>query len=351
MNLLFPPGFRGLNLYLDHNQISRIHNGAFLGLENVTMRLNLGHNRLSSISYEFTRLRGLQSLRIEKNPLTVAGIPDGVIRNMFYNDIYTIALSSYDLLKKVMKNGRNKIDHLHIYDINETRFDQELFVKEQHTALHTLTIENCAFSDFSEVLCNLDLILLSLNMCWNVNDTTLQGCPQNHTVSLKIQDCATTDALDPSAFYNAPVRDLVLTGNINLVPRSLFNHLPNLKTLHLKGHMQRIQKDDFEDLTELQFLEINSNNTITFVDNEAFKTNLKLNQLQLSYSSLNNLSPSIKNLTLLETLSLPDMTCSCATMGALKGGNYSSMYIYGDCKNIPGQSIKSYLNNDITACP
>ena len=116
--------------------------------------------------------------------------------------------------------------------------------------------------------------------------------------------------------------------------------------------MHTIQKGYFEALTELHELYIESNNAITFVDNEAFKTNLNLNQLLFSsYGSLNNLSPSIKNLTLLKTLSLPDMTCSCATMGALKGGNYSSMTIEGNCKNIPGESIKSYLNNDISACP
>ena len=90
-----------------------------------------------------------------------------------------------------------------MFDINETRFDQGLFVKGQSTALHALHIYNCAFGDFYEVLCNLDLTEFIVNTCWNVHDTTLQGCRQNNTVLLNIEKCATTNALDPSAFYNA----------------------------------------------------------------------------------------------------------------------------------------------------
>jgi len=88
------------------------------------------------------------------------------------------------------------------------------------------------------------------------------------------------------------------------------------------------------------------------VDDEAFNTNLKLEEINLARSfSLSNLTQSIIHLTHLNTLIIPDMMCSCATMGALQGGNYSSVDITGHCKNIPGKSIKAYLVNDITACP
>jgi len=351
-NVNFPPDFSNeMYLLMQNNQISRIHNGAFLGLENIPLQLNLGHNRLTSISREFTRLRRLYSLSIEGNPLTVPGIPDDVIRDMFHNDFQVISLSSYELLKKVMKYGQDRLYALYIYDINETRFDEGLFVKGQTKALNILAIYNSAFSDFSEVLCNLDLGDFSVNMCWNVNDTTLQGCSQNNTVTLEIQNCATTDALDPSAFFNAPLEGLKLSGHMNRVPRGLLSHWPYLATIYLTGDINGVQNDDFNHLTDLNHLVIVSD-TITFLDNEAFNTNLKLQQLGFEGRGLlNNLPSSIKNLTLLTSLELPDMTCSCATMGALKGGNYSSMYVSGNCKNIPGKSIKTYLNKDITACP
>jgi len=92
-NVNFPPDFsHEMALFMQYNQISRIYNGAFLGLENVNLSLDLGHNRLTSISHEFTRLRRLQSLWIDHNPLTVAGIPDDVIREMFHNNLQMVSL-------------------------------------------------------------------------------------------------------------------------------------------------------------------------------------------------------------------------------------------------------------------
>jgi len=344
-------GHNSLNIKLNHNHISRIHNGAFLGLERVRLALHLDNNELTSISHEFTRLTGLYELNIANNPLIVSGMQDDVIKQMFNNNVVSrISLSSYELLKKVMQYQRNTIYSLRMYDMNETGFEQGLFVKGQTTALKSLSMTNCAFGDFSEVLCNLDLAMLTLYECSNVNDTTLQGCVQNNTNSLQINDCNTTDAFDPSAFYNAPVTQFELWGNnINHVPRMLLNHWPNLTSITLGNHINSIQNEDFKVFTELVVLDIFSRN-ITFVGDEAFNTNLKLERLYIPFYTAVKLSPSIENLTHLETLQLPDMTCSCATMGALQGGNYSSMYITGNCKNIPGQSIKTYLNNDIISC-
>jgi len=341
-----------MQISLNQNHISHIRDGAFLGLENVSLELYLDDNRLTSISPEFTRLTGLQVLHIQKNPLSVIGIPDDVIKQMFYNNAITeISLGSYELLKKAMKYQQNTIRTLDIYDINETRFDRGLFVKRHTTELKYLSIYSSAFGDFSEVLCNLGLSRLYLYMCWNVNDTTLQGCPQNNTDNLAIEFCAITKAFDPSAFYSAPVMRLELSGDIDSVPRTLLRHWPNLNSVDLDGHIHIIQKEDFEGLTELKRLSISAHDNITFVDDEAFNANLKLSYLALSpYGSLARLSSSIKNLTLLQQLYLPNMTCSCATIGALKGGYYQSVDITGQCKNIPGKSIKAYVTNDISSC-
>ena len=346
--------FQGYDVSIgfDRNQISHISNGAFLGLENVNLRLNLRDNNLTSLSFEFTRFHGLQELRVEGNPLATTGIPDDVVRQMFYNNVVTtISLGSYELLKKVMKYQQNTIDFLWLVGMTETTFEPGIFVKGQYTALKRLDIDRSAFNDFSEPLCNLDIETFTVSACKNVHDTTLQGCPQNSTKSLAILNCPTTDALDPSAFYSAPLTGLQIWGNINHVPRTLLSHWPHITSLDFNGHIRRIQKEDFEGLTELEFLDL-TRNQLSFVDDEAFNTNLKLRSLEFGLTdTFAHLSPSIKNLTHLFTLQLPDITCSCATMGALNGGNYSSMYIDGDCKNIPGRSIKTYLNSDIKACP
>jgi len=340
-----------ISLSLYQNHISRVHNGAFLGLEKVSLYLYLNENSLTSISNEFTRLRGLKELYIEGNPLTVTGLNVGVISQMFYNNAITrISLSSYELLKKVMTYQQNTIVSLDLSDMNETRFDQGLFMKEQTSSLKNMEIKRCEFGDFSEILCNLDLKKFAIHTCKHVNDTTLQGCLQNNTKTLDIRDCATTDAFDPSAFYNAPVTDLVLWGHMTFVPRRLLNHWLNLSTIIFTEITHIVKKEDFEGLTELK--NIYFTDDISAVDEEAFNTNLKLEVISLSYSfSLTNLTQSIKHLTHLKTLQLPDMTCSCATMGVVKGGNYSAVNISGNCKNMPGKSIKAYLVNDITACP
>ena len=223
----------------------------------------------------------------------------------------------------------------------------------QNTALKRLDIWNSAFNDFSEPLCNLNLESFTVGGCRNVHDTTLQGCHQNSTKSLTIRNCPTTDALDPSAFYSAPLTDLAIWSNINHVNRTLLNHWPLMLSLYLDGHIRRIQKEDIESLNELEYLNL-SGNQISFVDDEAFNKNLNLNNIHFGYTdTFTHLSSSLKNLTHLSSLTLPDMTCSCPTMGAMKGGNYSysSMFIGGNCKNVSGKSIKTYLNNDINACP
>jgi len=341
-----------VSIGFDRNKISQIHNGAFLGLENVNLKLNLRDNNLTSISYEFTRFHGLQELRIEGNPLITTGIPDQVIKQMFYNNVVTtISLGSYDLLKKVMKYQQNTIDFLWLYGMTETAFEPGTFVKGQNTALKRLDIWNSAFNDFSEPLCNLNLETFTVSGCRNVHDTTLQGCPQNSTTSLAILNCPTTDALDPSAFYSAPLTGLQIWGNINYVNRTLLSHWPKITSLDFNGRIRRIQKEDFTGLTELEYLDL-TRNQISFVDDEAFNSNPKLKSIQFGNTdTFAHLSPSIKNLTQLNSLALPDMTCSCPTMGSLKGGNYSSMYIRGNCKNVPGKSIETYLKNDLNACP
>jgi len=314
---------------LRSNQIAQINNGAFLGLESLFIELHLEDNNLTSISDEFTRLTGLRKLSIERNPLGVFGIPDKVIMQMFYNNnIWEINLSSYELLRKVMRYQLNTITKLGLFDINETRFDQGLFVKGQTTALKTVEIDSCAFSDISEVLCNLDLRKAIFSRCKNINDTTLQGCSQNNTVFLEIDYCGTTDALDPSAFYSASLWAIILSGQFHQVPRTLLSHC----------------------LTYLRLLSIEMNNTITLIDDEAFNATPTLEYLFLNMDPLAKLTPSIKNLYLSQ-LGLPDMMCSCATMGAVKGYDFSPVDITGNCINIPGCTIQDYLNNDISACP
>ena len=340
-------------LFLQNNYISQIRNGTFVGLEHLNVILHLENNNLTYISHELTRLRGLRQLYIERNPLAVTGIPDDVIKQMFYsNELGTVNLSSYELLKKVMQYQQNKINTLRMIDMNQTHFDRGLFVKEQTTALKYLDIENCALDDFSEILCNLDLAILTLNRCRNINDTTLKSCPQNNTKALHIVGCGITDAFDPSAFYGAPLTELKLWGNISHVPQTLLRHWLDIRTINLDGHFRGIQREDFRGLTELWHLYISGDRSITVVDKEAFDTNLKLEHLRISnYDTFAQLTPSIKYLTHLKQLVLPDMSCSCVAMGALKGGNYSSVDIRRNCQNTPGTSIKAFLQNDIIACP
>jgi len=193
-----------LSIYLNNNHISQIHDGAFVGLENVSLNLYLYDNSLTSISFAFTRFRGLKVLGIEGNPLAVSGINVDVISQMFYNNaITTLSLSSYELLKQAMTYQQNTLVNLELYDMNEIRFDQGLFMKGQTSALKNMEIKRCEFGDFSEILCNVDLEKFSVSWCKNVNDTTLQGCPQNKTTSLTIQNCPITEAFDPRAFYTA----------------------------------------------------------------------------------------------------------------------------------------------------
>ena len=342
-------------LFLQNNRISQIRNGAFVGLEHLNVILHLENNNLTYISYELTRLRGLRQLHIERNPLAVTGIPDDVIKQMFYNnELGIVNLGSYELLKKVMKYQQNKINTLRMINMNQAHFDRGLFVRGQTTALTYLDIENCALDDFFEILCNLDLARLTLNRCRNINDTTLNGCPQNNTKTLHIVDCGITDAFDPSAFYSATLTELKLWRNISYVPQTLLRHWPDIRTINIDGHFRGIQREDFlrRGLTELWHIYISGDRSITVVDKEAFDTNLKLEHLRISnYDTFAQLTPSIKYLTHLKQLILPDMSCSCVAMGALKGGNYSSVDIWGNCKNTPGKSIKAYLQNDIIACP
>ena len=338
---------------LRHNHISQIRNGAFLGLENVTLQLYLEDNFLTAIPYEFTRLRGLQLLFIKNNPLVVTGISDDIVQQIMYNNaIMTISLSSYELLKKVMKYQLNTIIELHLHDMNETRFDQGLFINGQTTALRKLFINSCAFGDLSEVLCNLDLKVFVVDNCRNVHDTTLQGCPQNNTDQLWIKSCSTTDALDPSAFYSAPLTQFWLSSrNTTHVPKAQLTHWPNLTSIFFDTNINQIQKADLEVLTELRKL-YTSIGTIRFIDDEVFDKNLKLEILSLgSYHPDAHVTASIKHLTRLRQLTLPDIPCSCTTMGVLKGGNYSTMSIRGRCFNIYDKDIQAYLNNDIMACP
>ena len=346
--------YKVIYLLLQNNHISEIRYGAFLGLEHLSVVLHLENNNLTYISHEFTQFRGLHQLYIERNPLVVTGIPDDVIRQMFsYNELGTVNLGSYELLKKVMKYQQNRINTLRMIDMNQAHFDHGLFVKGHATNLKYLDIYNCAFSDYSEILCNLALGRLSLIRCQKVNDTTLQGCHQHLANALHVIDCGTTDAFDPSAFYSAPLTELTLRGNISHVPQTLLHHWPQIRTITLTGHIRGIQREDFKGLSELRHLSISGDTSITYVDNEAFNTNLKLEQLSiLNYDTFSQLTPSIKHLTNLKQLVLPDMLCTCVSMGDLKGGNYSSVDIRGNCKySIPGQSIKAYLQYNIIACP
>lgn len=344
-------GYGSVQIFLDRNLISNIHNGAFLGLENLTLELYLRDNSLTTISHEFARFRGLRELRIESNPLTATGISDDVIRQLFDNNaIRTIGISSNDLLKKVMRYQHNTIENMYLFGIDETRFLPGTFLKGHHTSLKMLEIMFCGYEDFSEPLCNLDIESFIVSSSGSVHDTTLQGCPQNNTKYLSIINCLTTDALDPSAFYSAPLQQLTLWGTMQHVPRQMLMHWPNIDWIELKGQIQSIQKDDFEGLTKLTTLRL-FENQISVVDDDAFNTNIELNFVWFRQTdALTHLPQSLKNRTHLNSLLLPDMTCSCATMGNLKGGNFASVSVSGDCNNIPGTSIASYLNNDVNAC-
>ena len=317
------------------------------------LKLDLSNNRLTSLSPEFTRFRGLKELYIGGNALITTGIPDHVVRQLLqHNDITSIGIGSYELLKKVLKYKRNTIENLYLDGMTETRFEPGIIVKGDNSTLKLLQVDSCMFEDFSELLCNVDIENFRVLRCRHVHDTTLQGCQQNITTGLSILDCGTTDALDPSAFYSAPVTSFQLSGRQNQhVPSSMLKHWPNITSIDIAyTQIQRIEKEDFEGFAELQVLYLSDNHNINFVDDEAFNTNLKLERLYLQSATLDHPPYSIKNLTHLMDMVLPEMTCSCSTMGALKGGNYSSARGY--CKNgYPYQSIREYLQNDLNSCP
>ncbi|XP_008318572.1 leucine-rich repeats and immunoglobulin-like domains protein 1 [Cynoglossus semilaevis] len=284
-----------------------------------TVSLNLGHNKLTTITVEaFANLPNLKELRLDHNDLT--SIPD------LGQAASTIALLYLHHNKIRIIDGRRTRELVSVEtldlsnnDITELRgycFPAGLQIRDLYLSNNKISVlETGALDNLGSTL---QVLRLSRNRISQVPVRAFQ-LPRLTLLELNRNRIRQVEGLTFQGLSSLEVLKLQ-RNSINKLTDGAFWDLAKMKVLHLDyNSLTEVNSGSLYGLTSLQQLFL-SNNTIARINPDGWKFCQKLRELNLSYNNLTRLDEgSLAVLGDLNTLRLGHNSISHITEGAFRG--------------------------------
>nr|XP_004667019.3 toll-like receptor 13 [Jaculus jaculus] len=297
-----------VDLRLEWNSISKIDEGTFKGLENLTL-LNLVENKIQSVNNSFEGLSNLETLLLSKNKIT------HIHKNAF---VPLVKLKHLSLSRNFLTNLSNVLDavqHLLCLEYLDLTNNTIIFLDHSPRSLVSLThlslqgnklmelnfssllLPNLTTLDVSQnsyqVIKNVYLETLSQLRSLNLSGTLikLEMLPTKHLQNLRVMDLS-----------NHELRD----GHLNMsTVCHLLRNLPLLEDLVFRKNATNTGGiKHLANCTRLLFLDLGQNSDLVHLNDSEFDAmpslqRLNLNKCQL-YTVINRTWSSLQNLKVLD---------------------------------------------------
>lgn len=372
-------------LFLHNNNISRIDDDAFSGVEFTLYHLYLANNSLRSIPAAIGELDVVILLDVTMNPIGDSHFDE--------NTMYKIGdtITHFEFGSKELKFWPRTIRHLQAleflnvtggsfltlpvdafrgfegtllrlslqntqlislpFSIAMLRFLRELHFDHNHNVgdngvfvpsygginaysrlLYISLIDNnlTLFPPLLKVLHNVRTFVLDSNNLAFVSDESVEIAVGTKVTDLSIQNCS-----------------------LSRVPGAL-SKLTNLTKINLSNnHLRTLENKDFDNLHRLRRL-IVSKNPIINIANETFKDLTSLEELDLTETNIRHIPDAIQSLRSLYELKLPinkiECTCNIAWLKHFKDACNLYLTIDGSCETI-NYAVDIYLRDFVPYCP
>lgn len=366
---------------LSSNQLVHINDDAFSGLENTyRIDLDMRRNNLSSIPIAVTKLKGLEQLNIEYNP--IASFQSSVM--------YTLGYSLKELymdlnLFRVWPSEIRFLEHLRILEIINipfARLGTTIFHGLEHT-LTSLTIQQSnLLEQIPPAICNLKTLhYFNIANCPNLNSnffSVFHYCQGDHStitsISINrnnissfpdIRSIPSLTFLDLSDNNLEIIEEEKIPVNTNLsrifIEKNKFKRIPgelnNMQHLYEidMGYNEVLSVEDYDlfALTNLLSLYLD-NNPIRYISANAFQNNNKLTFLYLSNTKLTTMPAAVLNLPKHLSLHMPTLNIECTCdLSYLRHWDVSYVNLQFDSQSdctFSHETIKHYIMTGLPQC-
>ncbi|CAH1098960.1 unnamed protein product [Psylliodes chrysocephalus] len=288
--------FKNMNinrLNLSYNSLTILNEVLFFNT--VIWKLDLSHSGIKNITKdvffgnknngEFTLI--LSGNKLEEVVDICETIPTLGQLDLSLNYITNIKSNSFRNCKKLtgLDLSQNNITHIGPDDFKYTESLIGLELNKNKISF----IDSEAFKNLN----SLRILQLSNNLIENIEEYTFSN------LKLFLLDLSNNRLkhLKTNTFVNLDVYNLNLQGNdIKYIKSKAFHNVYNLAILNLSNiGLTSLENDVFYDMNNLKIIDL-SNNHLTILDNNTFR-NIPLEQLDLSYNKLEEITTTFQNLT------------------------------------------------------
>ena len=363
-----------INMYIQNNNISRIDNNAFAGVENELKLLDLTNNNLKTVPMALKSLENLQTLLLKGNPLTSLSSSAIFSVSRTLNTL-SLSLDQFQQWPSELHYFR-RLSTLSVDGFQQSRLPLNALSGVEAT-LTTLEISHSRLDRLPAVICHLDN-LRHLDFVSNPDSRTPLFEPCNHNITsvhfLNLRDnnleqfpdvlssftalgfldlsdnhirVVDSDAIPP----DASLTHLNLSGNsLHRVPTAI-NKLSNLRSLYLDNNkIFSLEDFDLQSLNHLRTINL-SMNPLEYLSKGAFYNQAALDSLYLQFTKLNTIPEAVVSLASINNL---DMTgtpveCTCA-MSYLNAWHGNASTMMGTCEGT-GESLGEFVHQFLPLCP
>ena len=363
------------------NQIANIDTHAFSGIANIVTAIDLSNNALTHLPLALTELSSLQTLSVSANPIVSldSRVLSKLSKTLQKFDIYMDKFSQFPTELQMLTAIKS-------LTIANTFFpfpvsDTSIFQGFENT-ITTLKLTAATVDRIPAAFCRLTSLhtfILSLPNGLSKNSSTIfdacnHSMPNVTSLTLTYGDLTTLPEL-AAIFPNLEHLDIhdnrfqviesrSVAGLHALtfldISNNFFTRIPsniakvaNLRTLHAgNNQIDRVGDFDLSSLHNLTKLSLNENPLIN-ISSGAFANNPLLTDIDISRAHLRRIPEALITLKHLRNVHISGMSCSCYAMHYLKSWNITSMNVdAGFCMwSSTGQTVESFLKNDLPKCP
>ena len=333
--------FSNLQAYGNSNNVSvllranalkneNISDSAFSGLENYIVFLSLSANWLTYIPSFVSRLTHLETLNVEKNPLTYI---DPSIFISIGRTLKTLTIDTYSRRPLQIPSVVCKLNHLESLDVtiglaHAQRLSGDNMINCTMNSTTSLTIRKYSYYRFPDVL---------------------QSFPNIEDISVGGEVQYIDDSLIPA---RSRVKKLsMLFNKLQTIPGAI-NLFSLLEYVALSyNDIKTVERHSFDNLQHLEFIEL-VHNPIIYISRFAFRNLVALKTLNMAGTKLISIPQAFETLPNLDMLVLgSNITCTCQPWMkqwslSIKG---RMKYLGGGCQT-PNESVYNFVYNTVPNC-